>query len=184
MTNEPVPPPTATAAATPRELQLAPAAQLPALADQFGPEHRIDLARFDAGAMARINQIAGAIGKFDGRAVNSFGLEPQARANAFLDELMAGIRTSDVGEAGALVAELATGVKMLDIPGMKREAEGQGQKSLFASLPIIGKSISELDVGFQALPGELHHDHHPFREDRREGPARNGDARRDGQQAR
>ena len=149
MTNEPVPPPTTTATATPKELQLAPAAQLPALADQFGPEHRVDLARFDAGAMARINQIAGAIGKFDGRTVNSFGLEPQARANAFLDELMAGIRTSDVGEAGALVAELATGVKMLDIPGMKREAEGQGQKSLFASLPIIGKSISDSMSAFK-----------------------------------
>jgi uncharacterized protein YaaN involved in tellurite resistance len=119
-----------------------PSGPLPALADQFGPERRVDLAKFDPPTLARVHQIVGAIAVLDGRAVNSFGLEPQARANAFLDELMAGIRTSDVGNAGALVAELATGVKMLDIPGMKREAQGEGGPGLLASLPIIGKRIA------------------------------------------
>jgi hypothetical protein len=98
------------------DLQSASAAQLPVLADQLGPEQRIDLSRFDADAMARIIQIAGATGKLDGRTVNSFGLEPQARANAFLDDLMAGIRTSEAGESGALVAELATGIKCSTSP--------------------------------------------------------------------
>ena len=149
MTHESSQPSPAVAAATPGELTPAPALQLPALADQFGPQQRVDLSKFDAGAMARVRQIATAVGKLDGRVVNSFGLEPQARANAFLDDLMAGVRTSEVGNAGALVAELATGVKMLDIPGMKREAEGQGQKGLLASLPLIGKSIADSMSAFK-----------------------------------
>jgi len=116
---------------------------LPALADQFGSERRIDLRKFDAPTLARVQLIASAAGTLDGRAVNGFGLEPQARANAFLDDLMAGIRTSDVGNAGALVAELATGVKMLDIPGMKREAQGEGGPGFLGSLPIVGKRIAD-----------------------------------------
>ena len=148
MTSEPMQPQTAVGAALSADLQVATAAQLPALADQFGPDRRLDLSRFDANAMARISQIAGAIGKLDGRAVNSFGLEPQGRANAFLDELMSGIRTSDVGNAGALVAELATGVKMLDIPGMKREAQGDAPKGFLASLPLIGKSLADSASAF------------------------------------
>jgi uncharacterized protein YaaN involved in tellurite resistance len=124
-------------------LEAAPTAQLPALADQFGSDRRIDLSKFDLPTLARVQQIAKSIAVLDGRVVNSFGLEPQARANAFLDDLMAGIRTSDVGNAGALVAELATGVKMLDIPGMKREAQGEGGTGLLASLPIVGKRIAD-----------------------------------------
>jgi uncharacterized protein YaaN involved in tellurite resistance len=149
MTNDSPQPSTAVGAATPMNLEPARAGQVPALADQFGPEQRVDLSKFDGNAMARVNQIASAVGKLDGRAVNSFGLEPQARANAFLDELMAGIRTSEAGNAGALVAELATGLKMLDIPGMKREAESQGQESLLASLPLIGKSIADSMSAFK-----------------------------------
>jgi hypothetical protein len=38
---------------------------------------------------------------------------------------------------------------MLDIPGMKREAEGHGEKSLLGSLPIIGKSISDSMSAFK-----------------------------------
>jgi len=140
MTSEPMQTPTGAAA---------PTAPLPALADQFGSERRINLSKFDPPTLGRVNQIAGAIAVLDGRAVNSFGLEPQARANAFLDDLMAGIRTSDVGNAGALVAELATGVKMLDIPGMKREAQGEGGPGLLASLPIIGKRIADSMSAFR-----------------------------------
>lgn len=141
MSNEEVQPSTAIAKVR--------APELPALVDAFGPDRRIDLAKYDDGAMARVRQIATAVPRLDGRAVNSFGLEPQGKANAFLDELMAGIRTSEVGGAGALVAELATGVKMLDIPGMKREAEGQGEKGLLAGLPLIGKAISQSVSAFR-----------------------------------
>ncbi len=118
-----------------------PASQLPALADRFQGDKRIDLGKFDTPALARVNQIASGVVKLDGRAVNSFGLEPQARANEFLDKLLEGVRTSDVGGAGALVAQLAPGVKMLDIPGMRAEAEGTAN-SFFAGIPFIGERIA------------------------------------------
>lgn len=83
-----------------------------------------DISGWDPARQDTVKRIVDQTPRLDGRAVNGFGIEPQRRANRFLDELLEGLRTDDIGSAGALVAELATGVKMLDLPGLKREAAG------------------------------------------------------------
>ncbi len=117
-----------------------PESGVPALADQLDAGHRLDLSTFDADARGKIDQIVAKVPRLDGAAVNAFGIAPQANANKYLDMLLEGIRTADVGLAGSLVAELATGIKMLDIPGMRREAAGT--PGLLARLPAVGKYLS------------------------------------------
>jgi len=126
----------------------APETQLPALTNQID-DQSVDLSRFDKAALTRINQIVAGTPRLDGRTVNGYALEPQARTNAFLDELLSGIRTADVGSAGALVAELASGVKMIDIPGMRAEADGQRPGGVFANIPLIGGAVQNYFSAFQ-----------------------------------
>lgn len=117
---------------------------VPDLAAQWGVEHRVDLARLSADGRAVAARVAAAVPVLDGAAVNGFGAEVQVRANAFLDDLLDGVRTSDAGASGRLLAELATGVKALDIPGMRREAEGAGSALMrrVAGLPLVGRYVS------------------------------------------
>lgn len=117
---------------------------VPDLAAQWGVEQRVDLARLAADDRQAAVRIAQAVPVLDGGAVNGFGADVQMRANAFLDELLDGVRTSDAGTSGRLLAELATGVKALDIPGMRREAENAGSALMrrVAGLPMVGRYVS------------------------------------------
>ena len=72
----------------------------------------------------------------------TFGAAPQRKLSGFLDQLMGSTKADDIGLAGALVTELATDIKALDLPAMKREAEAG--PSLLARLPVVGKYWSAL----------------------------------------
>lgn len=120
------------------------AAAVPDLAARWGADQRLDLARLSPDDRAAAERIAADLQALDGAAVNGFGADTQMRANGFLDELLDGIRTADAGVSGRLLAELATGVKALNIPGLKREAEGRGTAltRLAGDLPMVGKYVS------------------------------------------
>jgi uncharacterized protein YaaN involved in tellurite resistance len=65
--------------------------------------------------------------------------------NAFLDELLQGIRTDETGMAGELTIELATSIKAMNLSKMKSEAEGGDWVARsFGKLPIIGKYASAI----------------------------------------
>lgn len=97
---------------------------------------------FDAPRRARALEVAAGVDAGDSNALATFGAGPQRKLSGFLDQLLASTGTDEIGVAGALVVELATDLKRLDLPSLKREAEGAGP--LLSRLPGVGKYFSAL----------------------------------------
>src|SRR5271165_5808057 len=76
--------------------------QLLVLASVLPDSQKINLTKFDDSQRQRITDIASTVGVLDSAAVTSFGVEAQRKMNSFLDQLLQGIRTYEVGQAGAL----------------------------------------------------------------------------------
>lgn len=113
---------------------------LPALAMQLGPSDMVDVSRFDAKQTQQMAAIASGVSLSDSNIVTTFGSEPQRKLSSVLDGLLTGTRADDIGQAGLLVAELATNIKDLHLAAVKREAErGLG---MLARLPVVGKYFS------------------------------------------
>ncbi|MFZ6742840.1 toxic anion resistance protein [Undibacterium sp. JH2W] len=118
---------------------------LPQLSNVFTDQQKINIAAFSEGQRQRVAQIVAATGELDSAAVTSFGTEQQIRMNQFLDELLVGIRTVDVGEAGAITLELARQIKTIKLAEMKAEVEGgDWVANSLGKLPLIGKYASAL----------------------------------------
>ncbi|HEY6874162.1 MAG TPA: toxic anion resistance protein [Geobacteraceae bacterium] len=118
---------------------------MPELANAMTESQKINLAKFDEAQRTRINQIVACVGELDSAAVTSFGAEKQIQMNAFLDELLKGIRTSEVGEAGAITLDLARHIKGMNLPEVKKEVEGgDWVANSFGKLPLVGKYVSAL----------------------------------------
>ena len=115
-------------------------ATIPELAGAYDATKRHDIATVDPALKSRALQLAGSVQRLDGATVNGYGIAVQQKANVFLDDLLGGLRTAQAGPSGALVAQMATGVRMLDIPGLRREAQGLG--GALAGLPLVGKYVS------------------------------------------
>ena len=116
------------------------AAALPVLAERLAPSDIVDPSRFDDARRQQVASIAAGVSVTDSNTVATFGAGPQRKLSNFLDQLLAGAQTDEVGTAGALVMELATDIKALDLPAVKREAEGA--PGLLARLPLVGKYYS------------------------------------------
>ena len=125
---------------------------LPALALQLAPTDMVDPSRFDGARRQQVASIAASVSATDSNTVATFGAGPQRKLSGFLDQLLAGAKTDDLGMAGALVAELATDIKMLDLPAVKREAEGK--LALLARLPFVGKYYTAFRR-FQAMQAQV-----------------------------
>lgn len=97
---------------------------------------------FDAPRRTRALEVAAGVDAADSNALATFGAGPQRKLSGFLDQLLASTGTDEIGVAGALVVELATDLKRLDLPSLKREAEGTGP--LLSRLPGVGKYFSAL----------------------------------------
>src|ERR1039457_2363773 len=80
---------------------------LPELANRFGNDSKMNIAKFDDAQRGRMNQIVAATGALDNSAVDGFGVEPQQRASRFLDQLLQGYKTYEAGQAGEITLELA-----------------------------------------------------------------------------
>jgi len=118
----------------------APAAELPSLALQIASRDIVDPARFDGPRRQQAGVIAASVTLNDSNAIATFGAGPQRKLSGFLDQLLAGARTDEIGLFGALVTELATDIRALDLPAVKREADGRA--GLLAGLPVVGKYYS------------------------------------------
>jgi uncharacterized protein YaaN involved in tellurite resistance len=117
----------------------------PALNYALTAAHQVDLSRLSADQMARVDQIVSTVSFADTNSLLSFGSEPQRKLSQHLDELLDGIRTSEVGAAGDLTIELATTIKGLNLQKMKREIDGQDWVAgSVGRLPLIGKWFSAL----------------------------------------
>ena len=88
------------------------------------------------------SRIAASVSATDSNTVATFGAGPQRKLSGFLDQLLASTGLTEIGVAGELMVELATSLKRLDLPAMKREAEGTG--ALLSRLPAIGRYFSAL----------------------------------------
>ena len=117
-------------------------AEAPSLALQLAPADMVDTARFDAPRKQQVAVIAASVSAADSNTVATFGAGPQRKLSGFLDQLLTGVRADEIGTAGALVTELATGLRMLDLPGVRREVEGRA--GLLARLPLVGRYVSAL----------------------------------------
>jgi uncharacterized protein YaaN involved in tellurite resistance len=118
---------------------------LPQLVNAFSENQKINLTKFSEDQRKRIAQIASTVAVLDSNAVTAFGVEAQRKMNGYLDELLKGIRTSEVGEAGEITLELAKHIKSMNLPKMKEEAEGKDWfADTFGNLPIVGKHLSSI----------------------------------------
>lgn len=90
----------------------------------------------------RAMEVAAGVSATDSTSLAVFGAAPQRKLSGFLDQLLAGTGTNEIGVAGDLVTELATSLKRLDLPGMKREAEGVG--AVLSRVPVVGRYFSAL----------------------------------------
>jgi uncharacterized protein YaaN involved in tellurite resistance len=118
---------------------------IPELANSLTEEQKLNLANYDAPQRARIAQIASGVGQLDSNTVTGFGVEPQMKMNAYLDDLMKGLKTSEAGEAGAITLELARQLKNMRLEKMQVEAKGgDWVVNTFGQLPLIGEHVSAL----------------------------------------
>jgi uncharacterized protein YaaN involved in tellurite resistance len=124
------------------ETPPAPETGLPALANQMPQSDLIDLGRLDETGRRQVAEIAAGVSLTDSNSIAVFGAAPQRKLSGFLDQLLQGAKTEDIGVAGELVVELATDLKALNLPAMKREAEGASGG--LASLPVVGKYFSQM----------------------------------------
>ncbi len=122
-------------------LPLADAA-LPALAAPISQGDLVPLDDFDDARRTRALTVAAGVSVADSNALATFGAGPQRKLNGFLDQLLAGTGADEIGIAGELVVELATSLKRMDLPSLKREAEGGG--AFLSRLPRVGKYFSAL----------------------------------------
>ena len=126
--------------------------QIPTLALQLAPTDIVDLARFDDARRQQLTTITSSVSARDSNTIATFGAGPQRKLSGFLDQLLAGTRADEIGMAGQLVSELATDIKALDLPSIKREAEGN--PGLVARLPLVGKYYSAMRR-FRAMHTQL-----------------------------
>lgn len=120
-------------------------AVVPALAEPpvlIEAKDLIRLDTFDDARRKRASEVAAGVNVADSTSLAVFGAAPQRKLSGFLDQLLAGTRTNEIGVAGELVLELATDLKRLDLPAMKREAEGVGP--MLSRVPLVGKYFSAL----------------------------------------
>ncbi len=107
---------------------------------RLAPGDIVDPARFDDARRQQAAVVAAGVSVADSNSIATFGAGPQRKLSGFLDQLLEGTKADEVGLAGALVMELATDLKALDLPAIKREAEGA--PGLLARLPVLGKYCS------------------------------------------
>lgn len=119
--------------------------QLPALVNIFTDDRKINLAKFDEQQRQIITEIASSVKVLDSDTITSFGMQSQRKLNGYLDDLLQGIRTNEVGAAGELTIELARTIKKINIPQMKEEVNGGDWVcNTFGQLPLIGKWASSI----------------------------------------
>ena len=118
------------------------AADTPVEPARLAPGDMVDVSRLDPQRRQQVGVIAQSVQVRDSNTIATFGAGPQRKLSGFLDQLLAGTRAEEVGLAGELVTELATNLKALDLPAVKREVNGK--RSLLASLPVVGKYYSAL----------------------------------------
>src|SRR6516162_10273392 len=129
---------------------------LPVLANALPASQLIPLDKFDDERRKRIGELAATVQMTDSNSIMTFGTEPQRRMNAFLDEMLKGVRTDETGAAGELIMELATAIKGLNLPKMKEEVAGEdGIAGMLAKLPVVGAHFSALRH-FQETRKEIH----------------------------
>jgi len=122
-----------------------PLGTLPVLANALPQSKLIPLDKFDEARRQRIAEIADTISMTDSNSIMTFGAEPQRRLNAFLDDMLKGVRTDEAGVAGELIVELASAIKGINLPRMKEEVAGQGGiAGALAKLPVVGGHFSAL----------------------------------------
>ena len=118
---------------------------LPTLSNSFPDEKKLDLSKYNDAQRKRIAEIVAANPVIDSTVVTRFGAEAQEQMNRYLDELMHGIRTSEVGVAGELTMDLSRSIRAMKLAKMKREADGKDWSArTFGRVPVLGRWTSAI----------------------------------------
>jgi uncharacterized protein YaaN involved in tellurite resistance len=125
--------------------RMASLATMPLLANALPASQLVPLEKFDDERRKRIGELADTVLMTDSNSIMTFGAEPQRRMNAFLDDMLKGVRADETGAAGELIVELATAIKGINLPRMKEEVSGESSVAgWLAKLPIVGAHFSAL----------------------------------------
>ena len=125
--------------------EVADRSNLPALKLVLTPDRQTDLRQYNPEQLACIEQIAASVSFNDTNSLLSFGAEPQRKLNDYLDELLKGLRTNQVGAAGDLTIELATAIKSVNLKKMQLELDGRDWVAVvFGGIPVVGQWASAL----------------------------------------
>ena len=116
------------------------AVAIPTLSNEIGTTDLVPLGKFDDEKRRRVAQIDQTVSLRDTNSIEGFAVAPQRKISTFLDQLLAGVKAGELGEAGEMVAELSSAVKRVDLPGMRKQAE-TGGRSVMESVPVVGKAL-------------------------------------------
>jgi uncharacterized protein YaaN involved in tellurite resistance len=108
----------------------------------------IELEQLPPDIRKRVEDVSKTVVLSDSNSISSFASQPQKELTKHLDAMLKNVSTSDFGEAGVLVAELAEGIKGLDFKAMRQELEGgkMGRiRSFLRNLPFIGKHFAHVE---------------------------------------
>jgi len=120
-------------------------ALIPTLNYALKPEQQLDLTKLGEADLQRVNEIAASVSFADTNSLMSFGADAQRAISSHLDRLLEGMRASDAGRAGELTIALATMIKDLKLPEIKKEVAHQGGLSeSLGKLPVVGGWFSAL----------------------------------------
>lgn len=124
-------------------------ANLPVLNNQMHNENLADgLDNLPEEMQQKAREVSLLVNLRDSTSIASFASGPQREMSSHLDGLLKNVQSVDVGQAGALVAELATGLKGLDFNVMHDEATGNWKGRIRAQLrkvPVVGRYVSHLE---------------------------------------
>ena len=107
-----------------------------------------DLASMPEEMRQRAEEVSKGVSLADSTSIASFASDPQRQMSGHLDTMLENIRANQLGDAGELIAELATGLKGLDFSVMQGEAEGtlMGKvRGRLGKLPMLGKAVSHME---------------------------------------
>ncbi len=108
---------------------------LPALAHALADNDLVNTADFNADQRTKVAEYASLVDFKDTNSILLYAAPPQQQISDFMNNLLADVKSEDVGVAGDLAVELGNGIDSMKIEKIKRELDGGG---LFGTIPFIG----------------------------------------------
>ncbi len=111
-------------------------------------ESDVDMDSLPEDVRRRVEECSREVSLSDAMSIAGYAAKPQRELTRHLDQLLASVKTSDLGQAGVLVAELAQGIEGIDFDAMRSEVEGTASgriRAMLRRLPVLGSRFAHVE---------------------------------------